>query len=411
MGGKLCVAVVSPFLDKRHGTERCVLEQVERLAGEHGYQIHLYCQRVEDIPGLESFNSEAGPDGTAAAGRILWHRISDIPGPHLVKYLWWFLANRFRRWRDQRSGRLRYDLVYSPGINCWDADVIVVHIVFHEFHRLVRDELRFARVPLWTWPRALHRRLYYRLIMALEKRIYSNPRVALAAVSGLTARELLRFFGRGDVQVIPNAIDLRAFNPEVRRSRRAEARRHWQYNEDDFVLLLIGNDWKKKGLNTLLEAAAQCEDLPFRVLVVGRDERVPYAATIQRLGLQGRVRFANPSADVMQFYAVADAYVGPSLLDDFGLPPAEGMACGLPVVTSASSGVSEMITDGRDGFVLRDPKDAADLARLLRFLYEDSDVRREVGENAARKAQQFSWERNVQQTKELLERAWDLKNS
>ena len=411
MAGKLCVAVVSPFLDKRHGTERCVLEQVERLAGEHGYQVHLYCQRVEDVPGLQSFDSEAGPNGSAAAGRILWHRIPDIPGPHLVKYLWWFLANRLRRWRDQRFGGLRYDLVYSPGINCWDADVIVVHIVFHEFHRLVRDELRLEKIPLRTWPRALHRRLYHRLIMALEKRIYSNPRVALAAVSGLTARELFRFFGRSDVEVIPNAIDLRAFNPEVRRSRRAEARRHWQYNEEDFVLLLIGNDWKKKGLNALLEAAARCGDLPFRVLVVGGDDRVPYKAAVQRLGLQGRVQFADPSTDVLQFYAAADTYAGPSLHDSFALPPAEAMACGLPVITSANNGGSQMVADRRNGFVLRDPKDAAELARILRSVYEDPDLRRQVGEDAARTAQQYRWERNAQQTKELLERAWNLKNS
>ncbi len=421
MAGKLCVAVVSPFLDKRHGTERCVLEQVKRLAGEHGYQIHLYCQRVEDIARLGTFGSEAksigqgtepsGSAGVAPSGRILWHRVSDIPGPHLMKYLWWFFANRLRRWRDQRFGLLRHDLVYSPGINCLDADVIVVHIVFHEFHRLVRDELRLANVPLRIWPRALHRRLYYRLIMALEKRIYSNPRVALAAVSGLTAGELLRFFGRSDVQVIPNAIDLHTFNPEIRLTRRAEARRHLQYNEEDFVLLLIGNDWKKKGLGALLEAVARCKDLPFRVLVVGRDERVPYDETIQRVGLEGRVQFADPSADVVRFYAAADAYAGPSLLDDFGLPPAEAMACGLPVITSAKSGVSEMVADGRDGFVLRDPKDAAELARILRVVYEHPELRRKVGETAAVTAQQFRWERNVQQTKELLERAWNRKNS
>ncbi len=421
MAGNLCVAVVSPFLDKRHGTERCVLEQVERLAGEHGYQIHLYCQRVEDIAKLGTFGSEAksigqgtepsGSGGVAASGRILWHRVSDIPGPHLMKYLWWFFANQLRRWRDQRFGGARCDLVYSPGINCWDADVIVVHIVFHEFHRLVRDELRLANVPLRAWPRVLHRRFYYRLIMALEKRVYSNPRVVLAAVSELTASELLRFFGRGDAQVIPNGIDLNTFNPQACRTRRAAARQHLQFNEEDFVLLLIGNDWKKKGLDALLEAVARCGDLLFRVLVVGRDDPAPYKAAVQRLGLQGRVQFADPSADVVRFYAAADAYAGPSLLDDFGLPPAEAMACGLPVITSVKSGVSEMVADGRDGFVLRDPKDAAELARILRSVYADPALRCQVGENAARTAQQFRWERNVQQTKELLERAWNRRNS
>ena len=148
MAAKLCIAVVSPFLDKRHGTERCVVEQVERLAREHGYEVHLYCQRVEDIEGLEEYgkdNASPGPSEAArraTPGRILWHKVSDVPGPHLVKYLWWWLANQFRRPRDLRSRGLRYDLVYSPGINCWDADAIIINIVFHEFYRLVREELR-----------------------------------------------------------------------------------------------------------------------------------------------------------------------------------------------------------------------------------------------------------------------------
>ena len=48
----------------------------------------------------------------------------------------------------------------------------------------------------------------------------------------------------------------------------------------------------------------------------------------------------------------ADAYVGPSLEDAFALPPAEAMACGLPVIVSNQAGACEIITDGVDGIVL-----------------------------------------------------------
>lgn len=409
------IAVVSPFLDKRHGTERCVVEQVERLARVYGYEVHLYCQRVEDIGGLEEFGESGGSprqadfgkgpaEGPApASSRILWHKIADVPGPHLVKYLWWLLANQFRRRRDLRSHGLRYDLVYSPGINCWDADAIVVHIVFHEFYRVVRDELQLRKVPLRAWPRALHRQLYYRLIMALEKRVYSNPQVTLAAVSSLTAQELRRFFGREDVHVIPNAVDVKTFNPAARRERRAEARHGLRFEEDDFVLLLMGNDWKKKGLDFLLEAVARCRELPLKVLVIGRDDRTRYQAAIQRLGLQGRVRFEAPSADVVQFYAAADAYVGPSRHDSFALPPVEAMACGLPVVTSRNNGGSEIISNGVDGLILEEPADAEGLARLIRQLCNDAELRCRLGANATQTAQQYTWARNAEQTKALLE--------
>jgi UDP-glucose:(heptosyl)LPS alpha-1,3-glucosyltransferase len=419
MGTRLCIAVVSPFLDKRHGTERCVAEQVERLARDHGYEVHIYSQRIEDTRGMreirpsharktkkeEDGSRSAADQAGTASGWLVWHRISDIPGPHVVRYLWWLLANQFRRWKDRQFGGRRYDLVYSPGINCLDADVIVVHFVFHEFHRRMRNELRLRNNPLGSWPRLLHRRLYYRLAMALEKRLYRNRGTLLAAISGLTASEVQRCFGRKDVVVIPNAVDLEAFHPVARQQRRLESRRRLGILAGDFVILHIGNDWKRKGLACLLEAVAKSKDLPVRLLVVGSDDRRPYEALLERLQVRGRVSFLEPSPDVLQFYAAADVYAGPSVYDPFSLPPIEAMACGLPVITSANAGCSEMITDGVDGFVLRDAGDSNVLAEKIRLLYATPGLMSRIAQNAAVAARRHRWEHNVEQTKRLLEQA------
>jgi hypothetical protein len=175
------IAVVSPFIDKRHGTERVVAEQLERLAGDYGWIVHIFSQRVEDLPGVENAGKSmpsfirarpsAGHSTGRSSGALIWHRVPSMPGPHLFQYVWWFYANRFCRWWARRVNGLHYDLVYSPGINCRDANVIAVHIVFHEFYRLLGGELKLNKLPLRAWPRALHRRLYYALIMALEKKI------------------------------------------------------------------------------------------------------------------------------------------------------------------------------------------------------------------------------------------------
>ena len=406
MAVKPRIAVVSPFLDKKHGTERCVLEQVERLAREQDYEIHIYSQRLEDVRDVFVFGrTTSGSKELKRNNHIIWHRVPSIAGPHLLKYLWWFFVNHVQRWKDQRFRGLRYDLVYSPGINCLDADAIIVHIVFHEFYRLVIEDLRLQHLPLRALPRAIHRRLYYQLAMALERKVYRDPDVALAAVSWLTAQEIERYFARCDVRVIPNAVDLDSFNPDACLKRRAEARRRLQFDEQDFVLLLIGNDWKKKGVDTLLTATSLCLDLPCKVLIVGHDDRVPYNKTICDLGLQARVRFVEPAKDVIQFYAAADTYAGPSLHDSFALPPAEAMACGLPVITTVNNGGSEMITDGVDGFLLQDPKDAAELSRRIRKLYENPEFRMDVAKKAAIAARKYDWERNAQQVREFLEHA------
>jgi UDP-glucose:(heptosyl)LPS alpha-1,3-glucosyltransferase len=323
----------------------------------------------------------------------------------LLNFLWWYFANQAIRWFHRKFRGLHFDLVYSPGINCRDAAAIVVHVVFHEFFQQVHQELRLRDAPVHTWPLILHRSLYYRLIMALENRIYKNPRVSLATVSQRTAAELARHFARPDVTVIPNAVDLARFNLPERRRRREPARKLLRVEDADFVLLLIGNDWKSKGLPSLLHAVAALRHLPLRVLVVGGDSTAPFLALIQQLQLSGSVHFHAASSDVMQFYAAADVYTGPSLHDSFALPPIEAMACGLPVITSIANGGSQIITEGVDGFVLGDPQDSAALSQIITCLYGQPDLRRTVGENAARTAQAYSWERNASETWEFLSKA------
>ena len=394
------LAVVSPFLDRQHGTELCIIEQIERLARKDHWSIELYSQKISQFNGVR-LASAVSPN---EPGIIRWHQVSDIPGPHLLKYLWWFFANYWQRWRDKRSGRVRPDLVYSPGINCPDADVIVVHIVFHEFYARVRSELALQRLPLSIWPRAVHRKLYYKLAMFLEREIYSDPGVRLVAVSSLVAAQLKSHFQREDVTVIPNAVDTLRFTPEERMAKRSASRQSFSYDEGDFVLLLIGNDWKKKGLDTLLKAIGLLNDIPLRLLVIGSDAPGFYRQLVDQFALHDRVRFEKPSMDVLFFYAAADLYVGPSLEDSFSLPILEAMACGLPVIASAKAGASELIRDGETGFILRDPQDQVELASLIRRIQGDGTLRLLVGAAASRYVlTNCSWDDNAEKTRQLLE--------
>jgi UDP-glucose:(heptosyl)LPS alpha-1,3-glucosyltransferase len=381
---KTCIAVVSPFLDKQHGTERCVAEQIERLAQK--YEIHLYSSDVRDVD----------------LSRITWHRVPSLPGPHVFGYCWWFVANHAYRWWDRLSRQVMPDITYSPGINCFDADVISVHIVFAEFYRRTRQALRFVANPVRFWPRLLHRRIYYRLIISLEHLVYRRKRSVLSAVSTKCAQDLRRY-GRQALPVIFNGIDAGRFRPKARRQRRDAARKVLGVGAADFCLLLVGNDWKKKGLDCLLEALGQIENPSVRLLVVGRDSAEPFRERTARLALNNRVAFLPPRPDVEFYYAAADLYVGPSLEDAFGLPQLEAMACGVPCIVSSHAGVSEIITDGVDGLIIRDCDSHARLAELITVLYRDGDLCKKMGEAAARTARHYSWDRNAEQLNQLFE--------
>lgn len=396
---ELRIAVVSPFVDKQHGTERALIELLQRLAKDYGVEIHLYAQRVADL--TLSDPSEIPTNGSPG-GRIVWHKVPSISGPHLFQYLWWFFTNRFIRWLDVRFGRLSLDLVYSPCINSPDANAITVHIVFCAFYEEVRPQLRFSNISPLRWPLLIHRLLYYRLIMALERRIYAKPRVALSAISALVSSQLRRFFGREDSVVARYGLDVRQFNAHGRLALRETARSSFGASPSEFVFLLIGNDWKKKGLDALLEALTECTDLPVRLFIVGKDQREPYIWQCEKLQLGARVGFLNPSADVLQFYAAADAYVGPSLEDAYGLPILEAMACGLPVIASVAAGASEIISHRENGLLLQNPRDVKALSQLMRELCVSPEFARSLGAAAERTAAAQSWDMHAARIHEQL---------
>jgi len=401
---ELRIAVVSPFVDRRNGTERALSELLERLAQKYGCQVHLYSERVEDLQ-VSIFSGLDNDPG----GAIFWHRVPTVGGPHLLSFVSWVVLNTLMRWSHRLFQRISCDLVMSPGINCMDADVVIVHALFHRLWKLARVA-GVDNPQRVGFLRSKHRRAYYGLLTALEVRVYADRKVSLLAVSRRTANLLQRYFHRSDVAVVPNGVDTEEFSLTARVAGRKAARRRRKLDDDDFVLLLIGNDWRVKGLGAVLEAMAALPDLPLQLIVAGTDEGSYFRDEAKRLGVLGRCRWEEPRYDVLDLYSAADVYVSPSHEDSFGLPVAEAMACGLPVITSAFAGVAGQIHHGVDGFVVPDPGDARLLAHLLERLHRDTEFRQYVGEAAARTAQDWTWDRNAEAVWQRLEFIVKAKN-
>jgi glycosyltransferase involved in cell wall biosynthesis len=391
------IAAISPFVDRQHGTERVLAEQLTLLSTKHGCEIRLYSQAVQDLA-----VSPDSPPSASSAVRIVWRPVPGFRAPHLFSYLFWLAANSVCRWWDFHVRRIRWDLLFSPGINSLTADAVAVHIVFHEYYRRVIGQLGFRGAPLRSWLRRFHRRLYYLLIMKLERRIYRDPKVALTAVSSLVAQQLQEYFDRYNVTVIPNGVATNEFNSELRLARREIARKECGLQRDDFVLLLLGNDWVKKGLPCLLRSLQLLKDLPVRLIVAGHDDTTLFNSDLQQLDLKDRLMFCRTRSDVLFYYAAADVYVGPSIEDAFGLPVIEAMACGLPVISSVRAGASQAIQHGSNGFLLQNPDSPQELAELIRNLFSNQALRERLGKSAEITARGYAWEKNVEQLMDFL---------
>jgi UDP-glucose:(heptosyl)LPS alpha-1,3-glucosyltransferase len=211
-----------------------------------------------------------------------------------------------------------------------------------------------------------------------------------------------RYFGRADVSVIPHGVDAAHFSRANRDALRTEARRRLGYASEDVVLLLVGNDFRNKGLPVLLQAVNLCPDLPLRICVVGDDASGSALKAVAQAQLRGRITFVGVTADILTFYSVADVYTAPSLEDSFNLPALEAMACGLPVVVSMSAGISEFIRNEANGLLLRNPSDPVELAHAIRRVVSDSRLVESMTAMAVKTACSLSWERHGESVLQLL---------
>ncbi|MDR7545259.1 MAG: glycosyltransferase family 4 protein [Armatimonadota bacterium] len=383
-GRRLRVWVVTPELHRHGGTERCLAEQVERWRGR--FDLRLYTMRAEDVDlsGVE-------------VRRIFW-----LPGPHLFRWIWWYGVNTFFRRLDTRwLGRP--DVVYSPGVNCPDADVMSVHIIFGKYwERVGASLLGDLRRPARAL-KALHRVLYLSLVRWLEGRTYRGP-ASLAALSCEDAGEIEARYGRspGSVTVTPNGVDAKRFSPEVQGRLRAEARPRLEV-EGRTLLLLVGNDAYKKGADLALRALPHLPE-EVTLALAGRLDTAQVKAWARDAGVEGRVLLWPHRPDVETYYAAADLLLAPSREDAFSLPPLEAMACGLPVLMSARAGVSELVEDGRHALVVEYPEDAEALAAAVKRALGAPGLAERLAREGRSLAESLTWEANAERTAALIER-------
>jgi glycosyltransferase involved in cell wall biosynthesis len=169
----------------------------------------------------------------------------------------------------------------------------------------------------------------------------------------------------------------------------------------DPYFLYVGNLEPRKNLERLVEAFARMPGKDHDLLVVG-DRWYRGAAVEEKaksLGLNGRVKFLGyvPREDLPGLFSGAAAFVYPSLLEGFGMPIVEAMACGAPVITSNNSSMREVAADAA---MLVDPLNVREMTDAMARLAEDEGLRAELASRGLKRAKEFSWEKTAELTME-----------
>jgi len=220
------------------------------------------------------------------------------------------------------------------------------------------------------------------------------------AVSRASKRRAVVDFGidADSATVVHNGIDTERYRPRdcARRPKR--------------IATTISSDVPLKGLSYLLRAFARVHhDEPDAELLVMGDlrEEGPTGRLISDLGIADAIdcRRRIDDDEMVELYATSAMAVVPSLYEGFGLPAAEAMACGVPVVATTGGALPEVVGDAG---VLVPPGDVEALARAMTTLLADAERREHLGEAARRRiCDEFDWEDTARETVSIYRRAID----
>jgi glycosyltransferase involved in cell wall biosynthesis len=253
----------------------------------------------------------------------------------------------------------------------------------------------------------LHPELFEANVVTLMKEVLASltPSDWVLCISESTRRDLLAF--RPDLDPARVLITYLAaaehFRPELREEQWPLLKRKYNLPDEPYALTLSTLEPRKNIAQVIrcyarLVAEGQVGDM--RLVMVGTrgwkmesifQELEKLESVSERVVVTGFV----PDEDLAPIYSHASMFVYPSLLEGFGLPPLEAMQCGVPVITSNTSSLPEVVGDAG---IMVSPTDADALCQAMAALFKDRELRARLAARARERAATFSWARCASET-------------
>ena len=363
----------------KSGGMNVYVRQLAAALGALGAQIDIFTRAhpgaaapVEfPAPGVRVVHLPAGQPAAEPAGLF----------PHLPQFL-----DELRRFQAADGGA-GYDAVHSHyWLSGWvgqrlAAELAAPHLVTFHTLSLIKQQSRAGETEPGERPQV------EREVMAAAQRIIAFSPHEKDAMTRLYGADPAR------ITLMPCGVDLAKFRP----LDQAAVRRRLGLNGER-VLLCVGRMEPLKGLDLLVETAAQLEsDDELRMLVVGGDgsgggelERLRRLAREREV--DGLIDFVGPVAhdELPFYYNAADVCVVPSYYESFGLVALESMACGTPVVASRVGGLPTIVHHGHTGY-LKSWRCPEGFANSVEMILSSAGLQEKMGEAARRRAENMGW--------------------
>ena len=297
-----------------------------------------------------------------------------------------------RRFRDMMAmGRAvahsKLDLIYFPAtysfFPVWGVHKLVV--TMHDTLPLSHPELVFPRMS-------------GRLAWRLKETVAARWADRIVTVSDASRKAIEDWLGRPDsrIHVITEGADP-IFSPRSNGPEAASVLNGYGLMAGERYLLYVGGLSPHKNLLRLVEAFARVPMDHVRLVLTGDVQDVFHThvpeirAAIARLGIEGHVTWTGfvPDEDLAYLYNQAYALIQPSLLEGFGLPAVEAMACGTPVISSRAGSLPEVV--GQAGAFF-DPTDVESIANAICEILANPAQRATLSKLALERSLLFNWD-------------------
>lgn len=372
--GRLKVAVLVKRFVPTGGAERYALEVTRRVALRH--DVHVFAHEW-------SFQGQEN---------ITFHKI-----PKFANKPNWL--NQLLFSRDSRRGVGNgFDIIHSHE-KVTHFDLMTIHSpCFRSFMTQEKSPLR--RGFLW-FSVALSPRKRAWLGLEAKQFAYHHERLFIA-VSENVKRDVQSNYPLPDesFRIAHPGVDMTVKTNIDAGAERKRLRSELGLSPEDLIVLFVGTEFKRKGLDSLLSALPLVRDSNFKLVVVGGGggKMNRYRKLVRKLGLAERVLFLGLVGHVGELYSLADAIILPTLSDPWAMAPLEAMLCGLPAALSSSDycGAAGYLKNN-EALIIRDPADPRQIAEALRQLLDPS-VRAELGRKGQVLAAELTWEKTTEST-------------
>lgn len=368
---------------KTGGIERHTYELVKRISKNH--EVHVFSNILKNDDNLN----------------IIWHKVP-VFNFSILTHLLFVLINSIMLKKE------KFDIVYNNGCGAtFIQDVITSASVHLAWMKETKKEVlkKYFLNPMHYWTIFVESINYRNIKMENYKKVI--------AISNFIKRHLMNYYliPEDKIVVIYHGVSPDEFNPQKREKYFSLIRSKYSISKDDTVLLFVGNEFKRKGLKYVFEAMKILNNKNLKLLVVGNGEIKFFRTFADSLGIGKNVVFAGFCEDVSIYYSVADIFIFPSTFDAFGLVVLEAMASGIPAIVSASTGASEIIEHGVDGFVVDDYRNSSEFARVITDLIKSKELMNRIGKLARSKAEKFTWDSVAEKTLEVFKNVSGIKQT